>query len=242
MSAWPLLSQPAPEPPIPSPVTPTVVVEPQLNLPPEILERLPVAPATGWLTQPVATLIAAGMTVVAALVAFAGVLFIQYMTRRNLTAQLDKQEELHKDAQKAQAIQHEKSIKSQLDLLRMQVFAADQKQQREDRLNALSDSQAALAAANSAAIDLILERMAEPRGSHRETRDKLKIALDTCEIRILKLELLQLEQSSKALGATRRLLVDVYANQAPDLDLLKEVTESYKAAVEAFKFDATVTP
>lgn len=92
MSAWPLLSQPAPDP-SPVPVVPdqdplppaptSIYVDPQLTLPPDIVERL-LSPTTHWWAQPGATLIAALIAIGAAVLAW-----------KSVTRQIVKQQDLH---------------------------------------------------------------------------------------------------------------------------------------------------
>ncbi|UZG58240.1 hypothetical protein [Rhodococcus opacus] len=237
MSTW-WLSQPAPEPPIP-----TVVVEPQLNLPPEVLDRLAPAPPTG-LTQPMATLIGSGFTLLAAVLALGGVLFVQYMTRKNLTAQLDKQQELHEDAQERQAAQHEKSLEAQLDLLRMQVHAETQKQERTDRLNALFEAQSALISAKEACLAVATAVVFDRETTEgKQLFDRFDSSITLCEVPLRKLELLGMDQSHKALQEAVRTYEDcIFADEKIESVPHVRVKAAYDAATSAFKLDMKMTP
>lgn len=69
---------------------PTVVVEPQVTIPPDLLERLTPTVESGILdiTQPTATLVTGFFAVVGALIAFLGVFYAQYRIGENLKTQL----------------------------------------------------------------------------------------------------------------------------------------------------------
>ncbi|MDI9940866.1 hypothetical protein QM806_36515 [Rhodococcus sp. IEGM 1351] len=183
MSTW-WLSQPAPEPPIP-----TVVIEPQLNLPPEVLDRLAPAPPTG-LTQPMATLIGSGVTLLAAIVALGGVLFVQYLTRRNLTSQLDKQQRLHDEEQ----------------------AEGRRKQAQADRLDALVEAAASLDRMHNGLIGVVSACDRGDAAQLAKSEAELREAFERGSVARLRLKLLRLDESRTDFEAARAVMVTAFGH------------------------------
>lgn len=117
------LSQPAPSP-TPEPISvnvppPTVIVEPQVTVPPELLEKLTTTTVSTF-AQPVATILAASIALIAAWVAWKGV-------RKQITADADKQKRTERLNALVEAITVlEQSISQSADFLRVKNFGGDE--------------------------------------------------------------------------------------------------------------------
>lgn len=130
-----MLSQQVPEPlPTPSELAPPtpIQIEQLFHLPPEVIEKL-TSPDPGGLTQPVATLIAAGIALAAACIAWCGVQRQINANRANTYRQLATQRHLHRETRKAEL----------------------QKQTRTDRLLALQAAVAALVDVRSGSREVV---------------------------------------------------------------------------------------
>ncbi len=102
-----VLSQPAPSP-TPEPISvnvppPTVKVEPQVTIPPDLLDRLTPADP-GWFTQPVATLIAALLALLAARIAWRGVQNQIHATADNVERQISAEHARHRRTERVAAL------------------------------------------------------------------------------------------------------------------------------------------
>ncbi|OZE26573.1 hypothetical protein CH256_17435 [Rhodococcus sp. 05-2254-6] len=93
----------AQEPPVSVAPVPTVVVEPQVTIPPELLETL-TPPDPGWFTQPVATILASFIALGAAIIAWRGVKRQINAAAGNLARQIDAEAKKEDLALKRQAL------------------------------------------------------------------------------------------------------------------------------------------
>ncbi|OZC78007.1 hypothetical protein CH251_04960 [Rhodococcus sp. 06-462-5] len=82
---------------------PTVVVEPQVTIPSELLDRL-VPPDPGLLTQPVATIIAALIALLAARIAWRGVQKQIHSTAQNVERQISAEHARHRRTERVTAL------------------------------------------------------------------------------------------------------------------------------------------
>lgn len=94
------LSQEPPEIVVP---VPTVVVEPQVVIPTELLERL-TPPSPGLVAAADATLIAGGLTLGAAILALIGVFYVQSRTRKNVERQIEAERDKHERSERMAAL------------------------------------------------------------------------------------------------------------------------------------------
>lgn len=249
----------AQEPPAIVVPVPTVVVEPQVTIPPELLERLAPVEASG-LTQPWATLLAGFFVLVAALFAFGGVLYAQRVTRattkaqlrqqraamirqeKQLNEQLRVQQQLHDDAQERQAQQHAATLKGQLDLLRLQTHAETQKQTHQDVKEVILEAQAQLQEVHSAvAHGLGLKALGK-------TPDNTSVSwfaesFIACETSIKKFAILGLDDARAALEQAIGAFGISYMGETTDaVAEMQTLQDKYEAATTAFKLALIMTP
>jgi hypothetical protein len=259
MTVWTLLAQPAPEPtPVQQP-PPTVVVEPQLTFPPELLERLAPVEASG-LTQPWATLLAGLFVLVAAFFAFGGVLYAQRVTRattkaqlrqqraamirqeKQLNEQLRVQQKLHDDAQERLAKQHAAALKGQLDLLRLQTHAESQKQARQDVKDAVMEAQARLQEAYNSAVAVLGTRIVGNSLSTELTK-QWAVATTACQASAKTLSILGLDDAREALErAMAEFGRSIVASSSDHREEWDKLQTHYGAATSAFKLALIVAP
>lgn len=252
------------EPPAIVVPVPTVVVEPQVTFPPELLERLAPVETSGF-TQPWATLLAGCLAVAAAVIAFIGVYHAQKVAIANSKAQLRQQraamirqekqlnqqlrvqQKLHDDAQERQGKQHAETLKGQLDLLRLQTHAETQRQVRRDVKEAIMEAQSHLLGCYNAAQSALASRIMKETPED-EVVDKFGAASRGCQASAKTLAMLGLDDASQALEQAATDFSKTFINVREDRESLTFPQEwqllqnHYEAATSAFKLAMLVTP
>lgn len=174
---WPILSQQVPEP-VPTPVEPApptpIQIEQLFNLPPEVIEKL-TPPDPSGLTQPVATLLAAGIALVAACIAWWGVDRQIKANHANTNRQLATQRHLHREVQKSEL----------------------RKRAREERLNALQEAVVALIELRTASKAVIVRLTRSYPGEYRESLSKLDGSISKSNQAQAKLVLLRMDKAKE---------------------------------------------
>ncbi|MDV8066403.1 hypothetical protein R4P64_07795 [Rhodococcus sp. IEGM 1366] len=215
----PTVQESVPVPPVPASYAPQVLIE---NIP----------PIPGIFTQSTATIVAALIALVAASLALGGVFYAQSVTRaatkaqlrqqrsamirqdRHFQAQLITQQRLHEDAQSHQAKQHEESMRQQRESLQFELRAAERKQHRLDKLDALMEAaRVASLAADRGNLYIMTQSKADEDLDGNDLIDSLDSfseAMNLCRMSEIRLTLLGLDDISEKLASTIVQFSEIY--------------------------------
>lgn len=188
-------------------------LEPNPQLPPSfspqiVIENLP--DSASGLTQPWATLIAGGLAIVAAAIAYAG---IRYQVKQN-------------------ALATQKQIDQQRMAVEREIEATDRREARTNRLDRLTEASQAL----SAAVLVAIQFDSRPQDSMDDSDyARLVSALDACEHSELMLQLVGATTSAEAIRAAidKFRLVLKFDGSVTSKELMK----AFEAARAAFRSD-----
>lgn len=212
-----------------------------------VVQNLPANPS--GLSPAWATVIAACIAVVAALIAFGGVWYAQRVTRATTKAQLRHQRAalIRQEAQNVaqlqeQSRQHQRTLSEQRKLQHAEFRAAERKQERADRLDALVEAAAAL---TDAASRVRFAHIAFKNDTYQDVSvSEIVAGMDRCSVAGVRLSLLGLENSVPAFGdandSIRRAAYAASANseEHPPEEAMEAMQEKIDEAVKIFREDA----